>query len=110
VPSFFTHEAKPPAPPGGPLLGLGVSATRWDGRYRESGFHSRLTGSAIEPNAWLGYRLVIGGFFLEPRAGAGWAFGGAHYETASGRRVAYHGFATIGPFTPHGSLVVGLAW
>jgi len=98
----------PSGPPAGPFLGMGLDVTYWRGRYFGPGDYSaKLTGVSFEPNVYAGYRVIVEHFFLAPRAGIGFAFGGAKYRDAAGNREYYSRGRDL---ELHFDLVLGVCW
>ncbi len=94
--------------PAGPFVGVGADVTWWQGRFFGSGpYEAKVRGLSIEPNFYLGYRLIIEKLFIAPRAGLGYGFRGARYRDASGDRQYYSRGRGI---ELHADFVVGLAF
>lgn len=98
----------PSGPPAGPFLGAGIDLTLWRGRYFGPGsYDAKISGVSFEPNVYAGYRVIAQHFFIAPRAGFGFAFGGAKYKDSAGNREYY---SRGRDFELHFDLVLGVCW
>ena len=98
----------PSGGPAGPFVGIGTDVTWWQGRFFGSGpYETKVRGLSIEPNFYVGYRLIIDKLFIAPRAGLGYGFRGARYRDTSGDRQYYSRGRGI---ELHADFVVGLAF
>lgn len=104
---WLVHDASNPTGPGGAFMQFGADAQWWRGTFHAASYRSTVSGWDVEPNVYAGYRIVLGNFFLAPRAGVGYAIGGAHYVDDNGVK-AY--VARTRGLRGHLDLMLGLAW
>lgn len=96
------------AAPAGPFVGVGTDVTWWQGRFFGAGpYEARARGLSVEPNFYVGYRLILEQLFIAPRAGLGYGFGGARYRDNAGNRQYYSRGNGV---DLHVEFVVGLAF
>lgn len=94
--------------PGGLIAQAGGDIKYWHGRfYGPAGYSATVNGVAVEPNVYVGYRLMAQQFFVTPRVGLGYSIGGGRYTDDAGNRVfadRTHGFHT------HFDIMLGIAF
>lgn len=99
---------QPSGAPAGPFVGVGTDVTWWQGRFFGAGpYEARVRGLSVEPNFYVGYRLIIEKLFIAPRAGLGYGFGGGRYRDDAGNRAFYSRGNGV---DLHVDFVVGLAF